>query len=782
MFVYIFTLGLNTMKAQNPSNTFDNPISEKFQYGFTITKSSPIDIKAADSSERIIGYCTEDIELYLSVREPGKGMKAAIQLPSSKLQVYGNKMMTKIRIGAPENHTMSNVSVFISYGKDQTPFYTQKVGVLQDGWNEIALDIPYVINGKEIFVGYTFDYGAGRPIFGFSNNRTDPNGGWIFLGQWMRVSEALPDFAGNHTIQAIVSENDPTKNEIILGSVSATTYVKQGASVDIKASVSNLTSESLKKFDLVYTIDGKNPVNLQITNKDIKRGEAYNFILASVPLSISGKHAIEVSISNPNGNVDENMNNNTKTAYVSVYSDSMPRKVVLEQYTTEGCVNCPGGTKALYSAVNNDTNVLWIANHSGFGVDPYTVNTELLWFYSQPCFAPAAMLDRVPGVPGPVQGVEKITKAALKARIEKPAFVSVNLGGNFDADKNELTIKVSGKSIIPLIGDQIMLNVFLIEDSIVSNTQVGVRGNYIHNHVLRKIISETFGDNIKEQLEQATYMKEYTFSLEKEWKAKNLKVIAFVSNYDYSNPNACEIYNGNQIAVTEFIPADLRLVSLTMNRMDGGTVSGAGYYTVGKQVTINARAKKGFRFQMWKNGNEEVTESAHTFQIGNDNVEYLAIFDKLYTTKLLPSPANGGTVDGGGIHAKGDVITINAQANEGYVFERWMLNGKEVSRNASFPILVDGRDATYYAMFNYVTAIENTQAIAYRIYPNPASDKLTIVGAFSELKIYDLQARLIFATDGKQQTIHVDALNEGAYIMTLKRGNIVSKHKIIINR
>lgn len=58
-----------------------------------------------------------------------------------------------------------------------------------------------------------------------------------------------------------------------------------------------------------------------------------------------------------------------------------------------------------------------------------------------------------------------------------------------------------------------------------------------------------------------------------------------------------------------------------------------------------------------------------------------------YTIRLLHEPQNGGSVSGGGVFYKGDLVTVQANPSEKYDFSMWTEGGKMVSENRiySFP-------------------------------------------------------------------------------------------------
>ena len=55
---------------------------------------------------------------------------------------------------------------------------------------------------------------------------------------------------------------------------------------------------------------------------------------------------------------------------------------------------------------------------------------------------------------------------------------------------------------------------------------------------------------------------------------------------------------------------------------------------------------------------------------------------------VTSNPTEGGWVSGGGTYQAGDICTLNATANEGYVFVNWLLNGEVVSTEATYSFTV----------------------------------------------------------------------------------------------
>lgn len=72
-------------------------------------------------------------------------------------------------------------------------------------------------------------------------------------------------------------------------------------------------------------------------------------------------------------------------------------------------------------------------------------------------------------------------------------------------------------------------------------------------------------------------------------------------------------------------------------------------------------------------------------------------------------PEEGGRVTGGGIYALGDICTLEADPNIGYVFVHWSREGEIVSSTPSYSFVVD-EDGSYQALFDRVTYVIDAKA------------------------------------------------------------------------
>lgn len=144
--------------------------------------------------------------------------------------------------------------------------------------------------------------------------------------------------------------------------------------------------------------------------------------------------------------------------------------------------------------------------------------------------------------PGPVfalSGEAQITRF-IDYCASQPAYISLNIDDMYDAESDEVSIKVSGESLVD-IGKDIYLNIFLTESGMINN-QAGADNNYVHNHAIRANVTSTWGDVINLNAD-GSFEATYLYSLKSAWVPENMEVIAFVSDFNSTDANDCKVYN-----------------------------------------------------------------------------------------------------------------------------------------------------------------------------------------------------------------------------------------------
>ena len=139
-------------------------------------------------------------------------------------------------------------------------------------------------------------------------------------------------------------------------------------------------------------------------------------------------------------------------------------------------------------------------------------------------------------------------------------------------------------------------------------------------------------------------------------------------------------------------------VTATSDPSNGGTISGTGTYDCGDVCTLTATGNGDYSFMYWTEDGEQVSsEATYSFIAMNDrNLE--AHFALPFNITTSVNPAEGGTVNGGGVCHYNQQVTLTAIPNEGYVFYKWTKDGDDFSYISTLNLTVT-EAADYVAYF-----------------------------------------------------------------------------------
>ena len=170
-------------------------------------------------------------------------------------------------------------------------------------------------------------------------------------------------------------------------------------------------------------------------------------------------------------------------------------------------------------------------------------------------------------------------------------------------------------------------------------------------------------------------------------------------------------------------------ITTDVNPVGAGTVEGANTYPAGATAYLTATANSGWRFSHWNDG---ITTNPRTITV-TANANYTAYFlQESYMITVEASPAEGGTVTGGGSYHYGDMVTLAATPNQGYVFVSWNDGVTTSSRTVS----VTG-NASYTAIFSE----EGVTTYTIIVKPNdPSLGSTTGGGTYPEGSVITISA------------------------------------------
>ena len=348
-------------------------------------------------------------------------------------------------------------------------------------------------------------------------------------------------------------------DEIALTALDVSYYQVLNQTFQIKGTVTNNGINAITSYQVRYKLDNDDWSASYNVSCNLASIGTHNFT-HNVPASINttGHHTLLVEVSNPNDSID-NVTDNTSTMEIIVNENSVPRKPLLEHFSTTRCPNCPAAHTNITNWLRTRPDIIHLIHHCGYYTDAYTVSESqsLITFYNDggSTYAPAVMLDRrhITDDPGPVFFPSTGTTPALfDQELNYPAFITVDMDGSYDPSTRTVNLTVSGQLVGEILETSPRLSVYIMEDGLVG-TQSGASGSYTHNCVMRDAISDggAWGEpDVVSTTVGSTYSKSYTYTLNSNWVVENLTIIAFVNNHD-SDVNNRAILNANSKKVLE---------------------------------------------------------------------------------------------------------------------------------------------------------------------------------------------------------------------------------------
>lgn len=232
-------------------------------------------------------------------------------------------------------------------------------------------------------------------------------------------------------------------------------------------------------------------------------------------------------------------------------SDKVQR-LLIEEFTGHRCVNCPDGAAIVHDIQEYyPGRVVVVGIHAGMLAMPLGefsdqnfITPEGMTYYNT--FGvqgnPAAMLNRsrFTGEDWAIRTKEKWMTYSI-SELEKEPCCEVTPTVTYDAATREVSIttEVEAYSNMPA---NLNLQVLVVESNIVGKQlKPGdvVDEEYVHNHVLRKAVNDTWGESIVSLVEgeKATYTSSVT--LDEKWVAENCHIVVFVYENDTKHVLQC---------------------------------------------------------------------------------------------------------------------------------------------------------------------------------------------------------------------------------------------------
>lgn len=548
-----------------------------------------------------IGYTDSDLSGANGIGGVTGKLGASIYYPASAMQEYSGNTISRIRFAVDEG--ISNVAVFIKSSLTGEAIASSAASSIVAGWNTFELTTPYTINGEAIYIGYEGTVATSCYPIIFNPKKNAENAAWLGVGgEWENY---FSQGWGTLAILAYMEgENLPQNNvSVSLDPVSGG-LIKVNTPFSLTGAVTNLAANKITSFDIEYSINGGAAIS-KTFSCDMANCEAYSFSIDGITITSEDDYTIAVTVKNLNGSTaDTDPSDNNASVSFSGYERNVDRNVLMEHFTTEKCPNCPAFTtelKRFLDEKGHPDNLIWQTHHAGYYTDNFTTTEDkaYVWFYgTTSTWAPGIMFDRThfnENDEGPVMftyELEKYTNMAL----EVPAFVSVGIEGTYDHSIRELKVKVLAEKVREMLPGQsdVRLNIFLQESGLKANSQSGGGSNYIHDAVMRASLTGTWGEKVT--LPVGEYESEtYTYTVSDKWDVTNMRIVAFISNYNPNDPSGSQVYNA-KIMDLPIDPSSISKVEFATSPIyeNNGKLYINSEYTNGQILNITGSVVKEF--------------------------------------------------------------------------------------------------------------------------------------------------------------------------------------------
>lgn len=541
---------------------------------------SAISAKAQEDS-LIIGYCNGEAATTSKVEVSGENwISGAIYLTPQKLTQYAGNKISQIRVALASRVNLDSVTVWVRktlVGENlaEGTITTREEPKIVRGWNTVDLETPYnIAEGEGLMIGYSYKQrgttGAMSIVgTGFKNS--------CYLQRGASVGWKDESKLGILSIEAVVTGNNLPTYDLALTNAEAIYNSKTG-SVDMTATVYSCATRDINGFTLTTTFNSTGESFDNDFIDVIRAGEqkTFNFTLQPQAGTLENSNSITVNISKLAEQEDVNPANNTMDA-----SFSYTRNVLVEEFTTENCPNCPRVAGYLHDALSDATyngKVFPVCLHEMYYDDWLTlkysvVNGERIetdiydyrvFYNANGTYAPAMMTNRrafytsSTNKPTPVNnpGSAAEIKQVLNYCLKEPAKATItSLTAQYGDNDTTVVINVKGVRA-GSTSQPARITVFLTEDNIPAHSQSGATGTFTHQHVLRST-NAIWGDLISwdnnqfdytvslglntryhESTDQGSFKEEY-----RNWNKNNMKIIAFISYYNSMYIEQCYVEN-----------------------------------------------------------------------------------------------------------------------------------------------------------------------------------------------------------------------------------------------
>ena len=529
------------------------------------------EVSNAQVSGMNIGYCHGKLgpfpstsDTYFSDLSTKKQTwtSGAILIKKEKINSLAGNQIREIHAGLISKLNVDSLAVWVSESLDGPVLSTDTIAAPAKGWSTVSLTKPVDITSdmQTLYVGYSYHQKSTSKAM--SCTKTPEPGYSCFIRSG---NDEWKDYSNDYavSVEAMVYGDKLPKYDLTLSALDVQqNYVVDNGNLEFTMKVFNNATVTINGFDAVCTVDGSDDKYTVHCDSSIAYNESKTITMTVSPTAIQtmdpATRTLTVTLTNLTEGEDEIPSDNTLSGTFNVTLHSFVRNVLLEEFTTEKCTNCPRVASYVHDAMNEPEfqgRLNTMENHAGYYTDSFTAtfHNDWTWFYDNQ-YAPAVLYDRhaedgeATAVTCPNSKLELFE--GIRKRLRETAFVSLKVTADVDGENQKINVKVTGtRAKENFTKNPARITVVLTETNLAAISQAGAGGDYTHYNVGRRVNS-IWGDVLEWNGDDYTY--ECSIPYTQNYILDNLGILAFIHDYDPDDKTKCDVANSAAITSAEF--------------------------------------------------------------------------------------------------------------------------------------------------------------------------------------------------------------------------------------
>lgn len=432
-----------------------------------------------------------------------------------------------------------------------------------EGWNNVLFDEPLIIGDEPIYLGLQVyeTVGTPYPLVTFAA-ATVPQSCIVNLSKskWEEYTDR-----GTLLISALFDESLEPNFQHAAYAQNTTHPQTVAPNADFTGGlyIHNFSQEPIQSIEIAMQGEGaKEPTfkTLQLDTPIPALGSTVITTLLRAGLTEGTNVNWRATVTRINGEEAQAARPGTTGLYVTY--DDFQRTPLIEEFTSQRCVNCPQMAYFLEKALKEyGDNYVYVSHHTGFAEDVFTTqpDREIVYIFGGYTneYNPAIMYNRaiLEGESQVIQGVRDMSPTpyleALALASAMPAMAEVNV------EETDGQVRVYGRIARDLVGSPLYLSCYLVEDGISvdkyyqkgmddADAPADLKDVFHHNGIILHYYTEEAIGDLLTTNENGSYSIFYPSVTKQGFEGTRRRLVAFIHKVDRSSLKDNTVLNANQ--------------------------------------------------------------------------------------------------------------------------------------------------------------------------------------------------------------------------------------------